>query len=133
MKIGIVGAGKVGADGPRGAQEAVLARFGDVLNPGDHVARADLLLYGTQGVAAQDMLRLLPPDQQAVALARMAVRRGDPGAQTLVSALPLAAQISPGLAYERILRLRDSGQSAGALALVGYLPAPPAGVMTVSG
>ena len=46
-------------------QEAMLARFGAWLDQGDHIARADLVLYGTQGVAAQDMVRLLPPDQQA--------------------------------------------------------------------
>jgi soluble lytic murein transglycosylase len=103
-------------------QESVLARFGNVLGPADHLVRADMLLYGTQGVAAQDMVRLLPPDQQAIAQARMAIRRGDPGSESFVAALPASAQNSPGLVYERVLRLRDSGQTGAALALVGYLP-----------
>lgn len=104
-------------------QEVILARFGDVLTPADHLARADLLLYGAQGVAAQDMVRLLPPDNQAIALARIAVRRGDVNAASLVDALPFAAQTSPGLAYERVLRLLGGGQTDAALALIGYLPA----------
>lgn len=103
-------------------QDGVLARFGPLLTAADHAARADLLLYGAQGPAAQDMVRLLPPDQQAIAQARLALRRGDPGAQGLVDALPPAAQQSPGIAYERILRLRDAGQTTAALALVRYLP-----------
>ncbi|MEO8812510.1 MAG: lytic transglycosylase domain-containing protein [Caulobacteraceae bacterium] len=104
-------------------QEIWLARFSAVLTQADHVAREDMLLYGAQGVATQDLLRLLPPDQQAIAVARMAVRRGDPNAQSLIDALPPAAQTSPGLAYERVLRYRNAGQTDAALALIGYLPA----------
>ena len=61
-------------------QDAILARFGAVLSVSDHIAREDLLLYGPQGPATQDMVRLLPPDQQALAVARIAVRGGDPNA-----------------------------------------------------
>ena len=104
-------------------QSAVLARFADVLTIADHVAREDLLLYGAQGNAALDLLRLLPPDQRAIAQARMAVRRGEVGAQSLIDALPLADQVSPGLVYERVMALRDRGDIAGALALINYLPA----------
>ena len=57
-------------------QEAMLARFFDVLTLADHIAREDFLLYGVQGPAAQDMLRLIPADQQALDAARMAGMRG---------------------------------------------------------
>ncbi len=103
-------------------QEAMLARFAGYLDQTDHVVREDMLLYGTQGPAAQDMLRLLPSDQQALAQARMAVRRGSGDAASLIEALPPSLQSSPGLAYERVLRLRDEGQTGAALSLVGYLP-----------
>ena len=103
-------------------QDAILARFSAVLTQADHAAREDMLLYGPQGPATQDMVRLLPGDQQALAFARMAVRGGDPNAQSLINALPPALQTSPGLAYERALNLRDHGQADAALALVGYLP-----------
>ena len=104
-------------------QETMLSRFADVLTPADHQAREDLLLYGAQGPAAQDLLRLLPPDQQAVAQARMAVRRGDPAAEAIISALPVADQMSPGLVFERVVAMRDRGDIAGALSLIPYLPA----------
>jgi soluble lytic murein transglycosylase len=104
-------------------QDAMLTRFGDLLTLDDHVAREDLLLFGAQGPAAQALLRILPADQQAIAQARMAVRRGDPAAQGLIDALPLTAQTSPGLVYERVIALRDRGDIAGALALIAYLPA----------
>jgi soluble lytic murein transglycosylase len=103
-------------------QNAILARFGAVLTGADHLARADRLLYGPHGPATQDMVRLLPPEQQALALARIAVRAGDPNAAALIGALPAPMQTSPGLAYERALSLRDHGQPDAALALVGYLP-----------
>ncbi len=103
-------------------QELILSRFAGALTQADHITRADLLLYGPQGEAARDIIRLIPPDQQAVAQARMALRRGATDAQMLVESLPYAAQISPGLAYERILSLRARGENEQALALMGYLP-----------
>jgi soluble lytic murein transglycosylase len=103
-------------------QENVLARFGDLLGPADHAAREDFLLYGAQGPAARDLLRVLPADQQAIAEARMAVREGDPNARSLIEALPAKDQANPGLVFERVMALRDRGDIAGALALIGYLP-----------
>lgn len=104
-------------------QDAVLARFSGLLTQADHEAREDYLLFGAQGPAAQDLLRFLTPEQQALAEARMAVRKGDPSAQALIAALPAADQASPGLIYERVLSLRDRGDIAGALALIPYLSA----------
>ena len=104
-------------------QEAMLGRFGALLTPEDEIAREDFLLYGVQGPAAQDLLRLLPPAEQAVAQARMAVRRGDPAAQAMIEALPSADQTRPGLVYERVMALRDRGDMLGALSLIPYLPA----------
>ncbi len=103
-------------------QDLLLRRFGGDLTLADQEARADLLLYGAQGPAVQGLLALLPPDQQALAQARMAVRRGDPGAQAMIEALPPADQVNPGLAYEMVLALRDRGDTAGALSLAPYLP-----------
>jgi len=109
-------------------QDAILARFGAVLTSADHVAREDRLLYGAHGTTTGDMLRLLPPDQLALAQARMAVRRGDPNAESLIDALPPALRNAPGLAYERVLSFRDHGETSAALSLIGYLPASmPAG------
>ena len=103
-------------------QEAILARYGSVLTEDDHVARADLLLYGPQGEAARDMLSLLPAQDQATAEARMALRRGALGAEAVVEALPYSAQNSPGVVYERVLSLRDRGEAEAAIALMRSLP-----------
>jgi soluble lytic murein transglycosylase len=103
-------------------QSAMLARFSDVITPADIAARADFLLYGTHGAAALDLIQMLPPDRQAVDLARLALRRGDPGAEAQVAALPVADQTSPGIIYERLLALQARGDIAGALQLVGYMP-----------
>jgi len=104
------------------AQETVLTRLGDLLRPDDHQARADLLIYAGQYGAAQDLLRLLPTDRQAIVQARIASHRGDPGAQALIDALPAGDQNDPGLVYERVVRLRDRGDIPAALALASYLP-----------
>ncbi|MGH6985786.1 MAG: lytic transglycosylase domain-containing protein [Caulobacteraceae bacterium] len=103
-------------------QEAILAKFGGVLTSADDIAREDLLLYGEQGPAAEDMLRLLPADQQALAEARMAIRKGASDWQSLVAALPINLQSSPGLVFEEAVRDRQEDQIGSALALAQYLP-----------
>jgi soluble lytic murein transglycosylase len=82
-------------------QDAMIAVFGASLTLDDYVAREDMLLYGAHDAAALDLLRYLPADQQALAQARMALHRGDSGAQAMIAALPMTAQNAPGLIYER--------------------------------
>ncbi len=98
-------------------QRQMLARFGSMLTVQDHIRRADTLLYGQQGPAARDMLSLLPPDEQAVAEARMAMRANAANAAALFAAVPIAHLHDPGLAVEhaRYLYARDMGQQALAL------------------
>jgi len=103
-------------------QNAILVTFGATLTPDDQAARVDLLLYGGHTAAAQDLTRFLPPDQQALAQARMALRRNDPGADALVAALPPALQDAPGIAYEKALRLRDGGMDSVARQYAVRLP-----------
>jgi soluble lytic murein transglycosylase len=103
-------------------QDAILTRFSGTLTQADHVAREDLLLYGVQTGAAEALLPLLPRDQQALAAARIAVRRGESDAEALIAALPANLRNSPGLTYERVLRLRDRDEDAAARALVVGLP-----------
>lgn len=103
-------------------QDAMMAAYGASLSLDDDIAREDLLLYGGHDNAGTDLLRYLPADQQALAQARMAVRRGDPNASTLIAALPMALQNAPGLVYERVIKLRDAGQDAAARQLMTALP-----------
>jgi soluble lytic murein transglycosylase len=104
-------------------QQDMRTRFADVLTTADDVAREDFLLYGPQDQAALDLLPLLPPDRQAVAQARMALKRRVPTSPDLIAALPPADQADPGIIYERLMALHESGDVYGALSLVGYLPA----------
>jgi soluble lytic murein transglycosylase len=103
-------------------QRAMLTRFGGFLTIDDHVKRADTLLYGTQGPAAHDMLVLLPPDQQTLAEARMALRANARDAMELAYAVPPSAADNPGLAVERARYLHDRDQDDSALALVDKFP-----------
>lgn len=105
-------------------QDAMMAGFGAVLSQDDYLAREDMLLYDGHDGPALDLLRFLPPDQQALAQARVALRRRDPNAETLVAALPPALQTSPGIAYERAVRLRDLDQNAAARQQLALLPDP---------
>jgi soluble lytic murein transglycosylase len=102
-------------------QDAIIAAFGSNLTTDDYEARVDLLLYGGRNDLADDLLRFLPIDEQALARTRMAVRRGDPSADALVAALPPALQTSPGLTFDRMLRLRDQGQDDAARQLASGL------------
>jgi soluble lytic murein transglycosylase len=103
-------------------QRTMLARFGDILTPDDHAHRTDVLLYGAQGPAARDMIGLLPPDQQAAARARLALRSEARDATDQVASLPAELQQSPGVAFERAAYLRRKGMDVAALAQLPYFP-----------
>ncbi|WP_372785373.1 transglycosylase SLT domain-containing protein [Phenylobacterium sp.] len=103
-------------------QRAMLARFGDVLTMDDHVRRADVLLYGSQGPAARDMVAMLPADRQEAARARLALRAEARDANELVSALPADVAQSPGVAFERAAYLRRKGLDSLALGQVQNFP-----------
>jgi len=104
------------------AQNAILASFNAVLTPDDHATRVDMLLYGAHDAQAMDLMRYLSADQQALAQARMALHRGDSGAESLIAALPPALQNAPGIIFERMIRLRDGGMDVAARQLAPGLP-----------
>ena len=103
-------------------QRVMLNRFGDLLNVDDHIKRADTLLYGPQGPAARDMLALLPPQERALAEARMALREDSSRAPNLVAALPDAMLDDPGLAVERARFLHNHNMDQDGLSLVARFP-----------
>jgi soluble lytic murein transglycosylase len=103
-------------------QQAMLAAFGAYLTPDDHLRRLDLLLMGPQGPAAQAMLALVPPDQQALAQARMDLRADRPGAWERALALPASVANDPGLAYEKARWLRTKDRQDEGFALLAGMP-----------
>jgi soluble lytic murein transglycosylase len=108
-------------------QRTMLTRFADVLTVDDHVRRADVLLYGAQGPAAREMVTMLPADQQAPALARIALRAETGDANDLYSALTPEQQAQSGVAFERAAYLRRKGMDTVA---VGQLASFPKEVVT---
>lgn len=103
-------------------QRSMLARFGDVLTSDDHIRRADVILFGSQGPAARDMIPLLPADQAQLAQARMALRQNSANANALVNSLPASVSNSSGLAFERAAYMRRRGMDQVALGLVRNFP-----------
>jgi len=103
-------------------QQAMLARFSDVLTLEDHAKRADTLLYGSQLGAAREIVAMLPADQQAAAEARLALRAEARDANALYDALPASLQSSPGVAFERAAYLRHKGMDVIALGQVANFP-----------
>ena len=104
------------------AQRTMLARFGDALTQDDHIRRADILLYGKEGPAARDMIAMLPPEQQAAARVRLALRAEARDANELLAALPADQAQSPGVVFEHAAYLRRKGLDTLALAQAPYFP-----------
>ena len=105
-----------------GPQRTMLARFGGMLTPDDHVRRADILLYGAQGPAAREILMLLPPDKLQIAQTRMALRSGASNANEMVANLPANLANDPGIAFERASYYRQRNLESLALAQVPKFP-----------
>ncbi|WP_293375161.1 lytic transglycosylase domain-containing protein [Phenylobacterium sp.] len=103
-------------------QRTMLARFGDALTADDHAHRADVLLYGSQGPAAREMIPLLAADQQEAARARLALRAEARDASELTAALPSELAQSPGVAFERAAFMRRKGMDVLALGQLPYFP-----------
>jgi soluble lytic murein transglycosylase len=103
-------------------QRMMLSRFGDVLTQDDHAARVDILLYGAQTAAAQELIPLLAADQQQAALARIALRTNASNATDLANALPASVSQSPGVAFERAAYLRRHNLTELAVAQLPYFP-----------
>jgi soluble lytic murein transglycosylase len=103
-------------------QRAMLARFGDVLTQDDHIRRADILLYGSQGPAARDMIPLLPAGLQEAARVRLALRSEARDANELLAALPADMAQTPGVVFEHAAYLRRKGLDSLALGLAPNFP-----------
>ena len=101
-------------------QRAMLARFPEAFSVDDHIRRADVLLYGAQGPAAREVISLLPSDQQASAVARIALRSGS--ASDAYDDLTPEAQGNPGVAFERAGYLRRRGLDTEAMRLLPNMP-----------
>ena len=90
-------------------EAAFLRQWGKVLTPADQWRRFDRLAWvdnGTLGSPATRQIARLEPSQRAAAEARLALRRDDAAARSLVVALPGGATVDPALMLELAKWLR---------------------------
>jgi soluble lytic murein transglycosylase len=103
-------------------QKRFLARYRDLLQPSDHLARLDRLLWDDDSAAARRMFALVDHDHQALALARIALRAKAGNVDTLVNRVPHALTNDLGLLYERVRWRRNKGMEREARALLLSAP-----------
>jgi soluble lytic murein transglycosylase len=104
-------------------QRRMLSRYGAYLSIDDHITRVDTLLYGPPSAALNDILAMLPADQQALAAARTALRNEASDANARVAALPATLANNPGLAVDSARYLMSRNLDDVALELVSKFPA----------
>ena len=102
---------------PDAAWEArFLQRWAPAIGRDDQWARFDRLAW-TDTAAAQRQVAHLDPTDRPRAEARLALRRDDPNAPTLVAALPEADRLAPAIVLEQARWLRRANADEDALAL----------------
>jgi soluble lytic murein transglycosylase len=106
-------------------ESAVLDQFGALVTPGDHKARMDLLLYGSDHEAALRAAKRLGADQVALAKARIAAYRKAANTRTLLEVVPRELHGDPGYIFSKIQLLRREERFAEAAQLMMSAPKDP--------
>src|SRR5712672_2702701 len=106
-------------------ESTVLDLFGALLTPGDHKARMDLLLYGSEHEAALRAAKRLGANQVALAKARIAAYRKASNTKALLDAVPHELHGDPGYIFSKIQLLRREEKFAEAAQLMLGAPKDP--------
>ena len=106
-------------------ESAALDLFGALLTPGDHKARMDLLLYGSEHEAALRAAKRLGAGQVALAKARIAAFKKASNTRALLDAVPRELHGDPGYIFSRIQLLRREEKFAEAAQLMLGAPKDP--------
>jgi soluble lytic murein transglycosylase len=106
-------------------ESTALDLFGALLTPGDHKARMDLLLYGSEQEAALRAAKRLGAAQVALAKARNAAYKKAPNTKALLDAVPRELQSDPGYIFSKIQLLRREEKFAEAAQLMLSAPRDP--------
>ncbi|OWJ79966.1 lytic transglycosylase domain-containing protein [Haematobacter genomosp. 1] len=107
------------------SEQAALISAWPALLAKHHVERLDNMLWRERFTDAERMLPLVNGNWQALARARIALRRDLPGVDGFINAVPDRAQSDPGLAWERFAwRMRKSRYEEAALYLDGLDRSP---------
>jgi soluble lytic murein transglycosylase len=96
-----------------------------LLTPGDHKARMDFLLYGSDQEAALRAAKRLGANHVALAKARNAAYRKAPNTRTLLDAVPHELHGDPGYLFSKIQLLRREEKFAEAAQLMLSAPKDP--------
>ncbi len=97
-------------------------RFRKLLRRKDHLARLDRLLWDQRTTAARRQLRRVDRGHQALAGARLALMRREPGVDHAIARVPRSLLNDPGLLYERVRWRRRRGFDEAAIALLAKPP-----------
>ncbi|WP_316231785.1 lytic transglycosylase domain-containing protein [Bradyrhizobium sp. SZCCHNR1051] len=103
----------------------ILDQYGALLSGGDHKARMDTLLYGSEHEAAMRAARRLGSGHVALAKARIATYRKASNSQSLLEAVPRELHGDAGYIFSRIQLLRRDEKFAEAAQLMLNAPKDP--------
>ena len=106
-------------------ENTALDLFGALLTPGDHKARMDLLLYGSEHEAALRAARRLGASQVTLAKARIAAYKKASNTRALLEAVPRELHGDPGYLFSKIQLLRREEKFAEAAQLMLGAPKDP--------
>jgi soluble lytic murein transglycosylase len=106
-------------------ENTALDLFGALLTPGDHKARMDLLLYGSEHDAALRAAKRLGANHVALAKARIAAYKKASNTRALLEAVPRELHGDPGYIFSKIQLLRREEKVAEAAQLMMSAPKDP--------
>jgi soluble lytic murein transglycosylase len=106
-------------------ENTALDLFGALITPGDHKARMDFLLYGSEQDAAMRAAKRLGANQVALAKARNAAYRKASNTRAQLDAVPSELHSDPGYMFSRIQLLRREEKFAEAAQLMLSAPKDP--------
>ncbi len=102
-------------------QTKILTQYARYLEPEDHWARADFLLWDTQLGAAREVIPYLAPDKQALAQARLSLAEGASAAP----AVPAGLQNNPGLIFQQARARQRAGDESGMVEMLRRIDTVP--------
>lgn len=106
-------------------QYSFAVRWGKMLTPDDHFARASRLVWQENYDAAQAMLPRLQPSDAAVIKARLALKAAIGNASKLVAEVPAARMDDAGLVFDRLRwRIRNDDDDGAMDLLLRITPKP---------
>jgi soluble lytic murein transglycosylase len=112
-------------------ESTALDLFGALLTPGDHKARMDLFLYGSEHEAALRAAKRLGANQVTLAKARIAAYRKASNTRALLEAVPRELHSDPGYIFSKIQLLRREEKFVEAAQLMLSAPRDPARLYNV--